>query len=98
MPDASDLGQWLEESLTGQVWMASRVGIPTHGVRTLDACWERWTSRTKSLMTPAMFGPFVSMHARVIGNWLTDTRSAAFVVSAESVDEALAFLACTQGG
>ena len=92
--DASDLEQWLEESLTGQAWMASRVGIPTEGVRTLDACWERWTSRTKSPMTPAMFGPFVTMHARAIGNWSTDNGSATLVVSAESVDEALAFLAC----
>lgn len=92
--DASDLEQWLEESLTGQAWMAPRVGIPIQDVRTLEECWKRWTSRTKSPMTPTMFEPFVSMHARAISGWVTGTGSATFVVSAESVDEALAFLAC----
>ena len=99
--DASDLEQWLEESLTGQAWMASRLDIPTEGVCTLKACWESWTSRTNSPMTPAMFEPLVSMHARTIGDWLAGTGSETLVVSAESVDEALAFLACvsfTDGG
>ena len=99
--DASDLEQWLEESLTGQAWMASRVRIPVQGVRTLEACWQCWTSWTHSPMTPAMFEPLVSMHARTIGDWLAGTGGATLVVSAESVDEALAFLACvsfTDGG
>lgn len=92
--DANDLEQWLEESLTGQAWMAPRVGIPTQGVRTLEACWERWTSRTKSPMTPAMFEPFIGMHGKAVNAWLTATSSVTLAVSAESVDEALAFLAC----
>ena len=92
--DASDLEQWLEESLTGQAWLAPRIGIPTRGVRTLAACWEGWTSRTKSPMTPVMFQPLVSMYTTTIDAWLTRTGSEPLVLSAESVDEALAFLAC----
>ena len=34
--DASDLEQWIEQSIAAQVWFAHEVGRETHGVRTLS--------------------------------------------------------------
>ena len=34
--DASDLEQWLEESIPAQIWLAEKLGMPTTGHETLD--------------------------------------------------------------
>src|SRR6185369_7961213 len=40
--DASDLEQWVEQSLPAQAWFANETHLPGHGVRSLDACWKDW--------------------------------------------------------
>ena len=38
--DASDIEQWLEASVTGQIWLAEQLDIPLAGLETLDQSWE----------------------------------------------------------
>ena len=40
--DASDLEQWLEQSLPAQAWFANETHIPAQDVRSLDKCWADW--------------------------------------------------------
>jgi addiction module HigA family antidote len=40
--DASDLEQWLEQSVPGQSWMAEKLGIASDTILSLDVCWDRW--------------------------------------------------------
>ena len=42
--DASDLEQWLEQSIAGQIWLAGQLELPTQGCQTLDRFWDDWRS------------------------------------------------------
>ena len=40
--DASDLEQWLEQSVPAQIWFAEKIRLPVNGYETLEQAWERW--------------------------------------------------------
>lgn len=92
--DASDLEQWLEESVPGQMWLAERLGRPADGCRTLDEYWDRWTSAAQPPLSAALFEPSVSRHRDDFKRWLDNPPEKVFIVSADSTGEAIAFLAC----
>ena len=92
--DASDLEQWLEESIPGQMWLAEQFALPVSGFETLDECWRRWAEASDPKMTPALFEPSVSAYRDTFKKWLEKPSEEPFVVTADSKDEALAFLSC----
>ena len=94
--DASDLEQWLEESIEGQVWLAEQLRLPsTEDCMTLDRAWERWAEAARPPLTDAMFAPAVRAQRSEFVSWLRrPVPERPFVVAADSTDEALAFLAC----
>lgn len=92
--DASDLEQWLEESIPAQIWIAEKLGLPTTGYETLDHCWERWAAGSEPRMTSDIFAPSIAAHTKTFTDWLGKDSTKPFVVAADSRDEALAFLAC----
>ena len=92
--DASDLEQWLEESIPAQIWLAEKLGMPVAGYKTLDQCWERWAAGSEPRMTPEIFAPSIAAHAKAFKEWLAKDSDKPRIVAADSRDEALAFLAC----
>ena len=56
--DASDLEQWLEESIPAQMWLAEQLGIRDDQFETLDECWRRWAEASDPKMTPAAVRAF----------------------------------------
>ncbi len=92
--DASDLEQWLEGSIAPRMWLAEKLGIPTEGFETLDSCWRRWAEATQPEMKPEIFKSSVDAHRKEFENWLAKPSERPFVVTADSRDEALAFLHC----
>ena len=92
--DASDLEQWLEESIPAQIWLAEQLGIPVRGFETLDRFWQRWADASDPSIVPAMFEPSVQSYCETFKEWLEKERERPFVVTAESKEEAIAFLAC----
>lgn len=94
--DASDLETWLEESVEGQVWMAEQLGLPSlHDCMTLDRAWDRWSEASEPPMTEELFAPAVAEHRGRIVCWLrSDPPDRPLYVAADSMEEALAFLAC----
>ena len=94
--DASDLEQWLEESIEGQVWLAEQLNLPSlEDCMTLERAWERWAEATEPPLTEELFRPSVAAHGREFAAWLKRSNpERPFVVAADSKDEALAFLAC----
>jgi addiction module HigA family antidote len=92
--DASDLEQWLEESIPAQIWLAEHLSLPTSGFETLDQCWRRWAEGSEPHMTPAMFEPSIVAYRATFKAWLEKESERPFIVAADSRDEALAFLAC----
>lgn len=92
--DASDLEQWLEESIPGQMWIAEQLTERDDRFETLDECWRRWEEASDPKMTPALFEPLIVVHRETFKRWLEKPSEKPFVVAADSTDEALAFLSC----
>lgn len=91
--DASDLEQWLEESIPAQIWLAERLAMPVTGFETLNRCWERWAMASQPPMTPEIFEPSIAAHRAAFKDWLDKDSDRPFIIAADSKDEALAFLA-----
>lgn len=92
--DASDLEQWLEQSIPAQIWLAEELGLPVGGYQTLEQSWRRWATASNPPLTPEIFAPSISAHGATLKDWLTRPSEQAFVIAADSRDEAVAFLAC----
>lgn len=90
--DASDLEQWLETSVSAQVWLAEQLTIPTEGFETLEQCWYRWASASKPPVTPEIFAPSIAAYKGVVRNWIQGPVDRPLVVTGDSKDEALAFI------
>ena len=92
--DASDLEQWLEESIAARIWLAEELRIPTEGFVTLDQCWTRWADASAPAMTAKVFEPSIKANRGKFEGWLSAAPDRPFTVAADSKDEAVAFLAC----
>ena len=92
--DASDLEQWVEESIPAQMWLAEQLDMQIKGFETLDRCWQRWEEASDPKMVPTLFEPALMAHSNTFKKWLQNPNKKPFVVEADSKDEALAFLWC----
>ncbi len=92
--DASDLEQWLEQSVPAQIWFAEQLAIPMSGYETLERAWRHWANASEPHLTPDIFTPSISAYRGTLKAWLDKPSARPFFVAADSRDEALAFLAC----
>jgi hypothetical protein len=92
--DASDLEQWLEQSVPAQIWLAERLGLPISGYETLERALQRWANASEPRLTPEIFEPSIATYRGTFKEWLERPADRPFVVAADSRDEALGFLAC----
>lgn len=92
--DASDLEQWLEQSIPAQAWFANERDIPSDGVLSLDACWRQWAADCEPTPAPKLFEPAVDAAKLIVSSKLAKGPGETLVISADSVIEALGFLHC----
>ena len=93
--DASDLEQWLEDSISGQVWLAKELGMPTSDIETLDQIWAEWAAGSEPPMTSKIFEPSLVAYHDKFKAWLENKPTdRPFTVAADSKHEALVFIAC----
>ena len=92
--DASDLEQWLEQSLQAQGWLAKRLGIPNEGVHTLEEYWHTWASATDPELSKEIFALPIETHKQTLTTWLKNAATSPLLLSADSKAEGLAFLSC----
>lgn len=92
--DASDLEQWLEQSVPAQIWLAEQIALTTSGYETLDQAWKRWINASTPALTQEIFAPSIAAYRDKFKSWLEEPSDRPFIVAADSRDEALAFLAC----
>lgn len=90
--DANDLEQWLEQSLPGQVWFANETASPAKDVRTLDQCWNNWADAAKPSLPGELFAPAIHANKSTVLAQLSKPEDGPVVISADSTEEALAFL------
>ena len=91
--DASDLEQWLEQSLPGQAWFANETNRPARHVRTLDSCRADWADVTLPPLSGLLFRSATEASKRTIISRLSTAGEGPIVLAADSHQEALAFLA-----
>lgn len=94
--DASDIEQWLEQSVPGQIWLAAQLNLPACGndYETLEQAWCRWVDASEPPLTPDIFASSIAAFRQEFKTWLEKPCDRFFTVAADSRDEALAFLAC----
>ena len=91
--DASDLEQWLEQSIPGQVWLANETRRPSKGARSLDQCWFDWSQIANPPLVGSLFVAAIDEAKRAMTCRLSSAPEKPIVIAADSVGEALAFLA-----
>ena len=92
--DASDLEQWLEQSISAQTQMREFQGGATQGVTTLGRIWREWAGVTEPELPKELFAPAAERHKEQLEKWLEALPASPFVVAADSTLEAVAFLSC----
>lgn len=90
--DASDIEQWLEQSLPGQAWLANETHMPSEHVRSLDKCWADWANVTTPPLTGTLFSSAIEATKRAIRSRLSKPPEGPIQIAADSTEEALAFL------
>lgn len=91
--DASDLEQWMEQSIAAQAWFANETNKPSHGVRTLDFCWENWASKQDRPLFRSLFATMKTPTTNEkIQSFLSQQAPSSLYIAAESAEEALGFL------
>ena len=92
--DASDLEQWLEQSIPAQTQMREFQGGALQEVGTLGQIWLEWVGVAEPELPEDLFTAAVERHQGRLEKWLKELPTSPFVVTADSVLEALAFLRC----
>ena len=92
--DASDLEQWLEQSVPAQIWLAEQLVLPVRGYETLEQAWNRWANASDPRLTKEIFAPSIASYRDTFKDWIEKSSNRPYVVVADSRDEALAFLTC----
>ena len=92
--DASDLEQWLEQSIPAQTRMREFQSGAGQGGMTLDGIWLEWARATEPELPKELFAPAAKQYQKKLETWLKAPPASPFVVTADSTLEALAFLSC----
>ena len=92
--DASDLEQWLELSVSGQVWLAEKIGLVVRGCQTLESYWISWAGAANPAISKKIFDGAVSSHKESFCEWYREPADKPLVITADSKEEALAFISC----
>lgn len=96
--DASDLEQWVAQSVSAQAWLAEELGLPTQEVGSLDDAWQVWCTPVKSTLPAALFDTAIGAAKPKFLQWLAAPPTKPFVVASDSKEEALAFLSALLPG
>lgn len=91
--DASDIEQWVEQSLPAQAWFAGENDIPAQEVRSLDKCWSDWANVAEPSLTGTLFSSAIEATKRTMLSHLSKPSEGPTIIAADSTEEALAFLA-----
>ena len=98
--DADDIEQWIEQSPVTQVWFLEKIGKYNKDLWSLDKAWEKWSccdpkDNLKNL-NRKLFYEIAESNLNLFSSWLKSNPKN-FILTANSIDEALAFLSCLFG-
>lgn len=91
--DASNLEQWLEQSIAAQAWFAAETLCPSNGAYPLDKCWKDWADVTNPPLPSSLFAAAIEVGADIVASRLTKPPESPTIIAADSKEEGLAYLA-----
>ncbi|MBY0289113.1 MAG: hypothetical protein K2X52_18545 [Mycobacteriaceae bacterium] len=92
--DADDIEQALEECPAVRIWLSELLGMPTLGVATIEDWWRRFSNTVDPRLTAGIVLAGREDHAAALLRRLAVDVGRTYVKAA-SVDDGLAFVACT---
>ena len=90
--DASDLEQWMEQSIPAQIWFAHETEIPSKGVLSLERCWKHWQADCEPALVTSLFNQALRESKDCVTQWLESASGMPLKIAADSTAEALAYL------
>jgi hypothetical protein len=90
--DASDLEQWLEQSIPGQAWFANERSASAEGLLSLDACWKHWLADCVPPLSETLFDEALAHKKQSLIAKISNPAAGPLTIVADSREEALAFL------
>lgn len=90
--DSSNLEEWLEQSIAGQTWFAHETRQDASGAISLDAADLLWGADCDPPLNPLLFADAVNSFRSTLVRMMTAEPFQPVVISADSKDEAVAFL------
>ena len=90
--DASDLEQWMEQSIPAQIWFAHETEIPSKGVLSLERCWKHWQADCEPALVTSLFNQALRESKDCVTQWLESAPGTPLKIAADSTVEALAYL------
>lgn len=90
--DADDLATWLEQAPAVHAWVSAELGKLPRGVRSLDDAWSAWSQGTLPPFPPGLVLAGRDAEAEEVAAWFSG-QPASHAIRADTVDEALGFLA-----
>jgi addiction module HigA family antidote len=92
--DASDIEQWLEQSVATQAWFGEAIGQSAAGIQTLEGFWHEWAQASKPALNKILFRAAIASNQDKLLKWLSAPPGKPLLVAADSEGEAVAFVAC----
>ncbi|MCW2292389.1 addiction module HigA family antidote [Pseudomonas sp. BIGb0408] len=92
--DAGDLEQWLEQSVSAQAWLAEQLALNPDGIQSMEATWRSWAAVTTPNLSPRLFDKYLQQSMPNLSEWLRSNPDRPFLITANSIEEGLAFVAC----
>ncbi|GLQ28071.1 hypothetical protein GCM10007927_28740 [Sulfitobacter pacificus] len=90
--DASNLEQWVEQSLPAQTWFANETGREYEGTLSLDRCWTKWNADCEPSFTTDLFDEAISTTGKRLADRVVKNPDRTARLAADSIEEGLAFL------
>lgn len=90
--DASDLEQWVQQSVSAQTWFAHETGRLTNGVKSLSEVWADWKADSTPELPSQLFDQVIATYENQIIDWAKKEENIPLVIAADSAIEGFAFL------
>ena len=90
--DASDLEQWMEQSIPAQTWFVEETGLTSKEVSSLEGCWKNWEADCEPVLIPSLFNQALKESKDCVMRWLAAGPGTPLKIAADSMAEALAYL------
>lgn len=96
--DADDLEQWLERTPPAAIWLAEQIGLPSAGFVTAHRIWDLWAKACDPVLPLELVLAGREDQAKSLIEALGSKPGRPITISADSREEALAFVCATLSG